>query len=338
MDEVKIKKLDGSEIEIEGEIPFKDLEKHKEQALKTLGSNIKIDGFRKGHVPEKIIMGKIGEPALLNEMAQRALSENYPKIIIENKISPITHPDITITKIAMGNPLGFKIKVPVMPEVLLPDYKKIAEENRPGQEKFIATEEEEKNLINQVLQSKTVDGKTPKLTDDLVKKLGDFKNLKDFKERIRDGIKKEKEFRQKNKRRLEIIDKIVEETKVDLPDIITQSELDKMLAQIDEDVKRIGMDREKYLKSLGKTEEQVRVEWRTEAEKRGKTQLIVNKIAVQEKIFPKKKDIDHETKHILGHRPEANEDRVRIYSETLLTNEAVMKFLEELGAVDEEKK
>lgn len=202
MDKLKIKKLEGSEIEIEGEIPFKDLEKHRKPALKTLGSNIKIDGFREGHVPEKIIIERVGEGALLNEMAGRALSESYPKIIIENKISPITQPHITITKIAMGNPLGFKIKVPVMPEVDLPDYKKIARENKPSQEKFIVTEEEEKNVVNQILQSKTVDGKTPKLTDDLAKELGNFKNLKDFKEKVKEGIKKEKEFRQKKQKKI----------------------------------------------------------------------------------------------------------------------------------------
>ena len=338
MKELKIKELGNSEIEIEGELPFKELEKHRSATLKTLGANIKIDGFRAGHVPEEVILEKVGEPALLEGMANRALSENYPKIIIEKKINPIANPQVTITKLAQGNPLGFKMKVPIMPEVKLPEYKKIAKEIYSKKENIEKiTKDEEKNIIKQILATKAVDGKTPELTDALVKELGQFKNVKDFKEKVLEGIGKEKEFKLKEKKRVEVIEEIIKQSEINLPDIIIESELDKMIAQFQGDIKRMGLEVDKYLEGVKKTVEDLRKEWRPEAEKRGKSQLILNTIAVEEKLFPKKEDVEAEAKHLLSHHPEINKDRVKVYTEMILTNEKVMGFFEK-QKVDEKDK
>lgn len=338
MNDIKIKELDNSEIEIEGEIPFKELEKHRSGALKALGADIKMDGFRAGHIPEKILIEKIGDPALLEGMANRALSEFYPKIIIEKKINPIASPQITITKLAQGNPLGFKMKVPVMPEVKLPDYKKIAEEVYSKKESVgKITKEEEKKITEQILAAKAINGKTPELTDALVKELGEFKNVKDFKEKVLEGIGKEKEFKLKEKRRIEVMEEIIKESEVNLPEIIIESELDKMIAQFQGDIKRMGLEVEKYLENAKKSLEDLRKEWRPEAEKKGKSQLILNKIALEEKLSPKKEKVEAEAKHLMSHHPEANEDRVKVYTEMILTNEKVMEFFEK-QKVDERDK
>ena len=124
--DVKIEKLKNSEVEITGAIPFEELEKHRAESMKRLGENISVDGFRKGHVPEKVIVEKVGEMSILNEMAEKALQASYLDILLINKIDAVTSPEITITKLAPNNPLEFKIKVAVMPEIKLPDYKKIA--------------------------------------------------------------------------------------------------------------------------------------------------------------------------------------------------------------------
>jgi len=328
--EIKINKLPKSEVEIEGEIPFSDLEKHKSSALKNLSSNLSIPGFRKGHVPEKIAIEKIGEGALLAEMAEIALSEAYPKIIIDNKIDPISRPNVTITKLAKGNPLGFKLRVPVIPETKLPDYKQIAKKIVSIKEEIVATKEEKENLINQILDSKKdKDGNRPELTDDFIKTIGDFKDLNDFNEKIESGIKKEKEYREKEKKRIQIMEEIILKSEMDLPDIIIEGELEKMIAGFKSDIEKMGLKVDEYLKNSGKTEEGLRKEWRGEAEKKGKSQLILNKIAIEEKIYPKADDLEKETEHLMSHYKDADKNRVKVYVETMLTNEAVLKFLEE---------
>jgi FKBP-type peptidyl-prolyl cis-trans isomerase (trigger factor) len=328
----KIQKIKGSEVEIEGEIPFSEIEKYREKAVRNLSSNIVVDGFRKGHVPEKIAMEKIGEMNLLNEMAEMALSDIYPKIIIDNKIDPIERPRISINKIGMGSPLGFKIIVTVMPDVNLPDYKKIASDINSKKEIIIVTEEDINNLVDQVLESKrdkdNKDWKKPELTDDFVKTLGEFKSLEDFNKKVEEGIKKEKEWRQKEKIRLQIMEEIISQSDIELPELIIESELNKMVSQFKGDVSRMGLKPEEYLQNIGKNEDSLRKEWRGEAEKRGKNQLILNKIAVVEKIYPKAQDVEKETEHILSHHKDADKNMARAYVETVLTNELTLDFLE----------
>jgi len=58
---LEIKKLENSEIEINGIISVENLETYREKATKKLSKNIEIQGFRKGHIPDKILMQKIGK-------------------------------------------------------------------------------------------------------------------------------------------------------------------------------------------------------------------------------------------------------------------------------------
>lgn len=332
-----IKKLPKSLVQIDGEIPYADLKKYESGALKRLGSDLVIDGFRKGHVPEKVAREKIGEMRLLNEMAEMALSDLYPEIVIKNKIDPIAHPEISITKIALNNPLGFKITVPVMPSIKLPEYKKIAEDVISKKEKVEVLKEDTENIINQVLDSKKdKDGKRPELTDDFVKTLGDFSDLKDFHLKVGEGVRKEKELRAKEKVRVNILENIISKTEIDLPDVVIQSELEKMIATFKGDIERMGLKVDEYLKNINKTIDDLKVEWKGEAEKRGKSQLIINQIAIVEKLYPKKEDVQKETEHLLTHYKDADKNRLRVYVETILTNEEVMKFLEN-SSIEKEK-
>src|SRR5690606_28859464 len=100
----------------------------KSAALKKLGASVAIDGFRPGHVPEDILIKHIGEYALLEEMANRALSEHYPQLLIEHKVDAIGRPEVVIKKLAHGNPLEYTITIAVLPQVPHGDYKTAARE------------------------------------------------------------------------------------------------------------------------------------------------------------------------------------------------------------------
>ena len=163
-----------------------------------------LDGFRKGHVPEGVLLKNIGEQVVTEDMAHRALQDEYTTIIKENKIDAIGQPEVTITKLAPGNPLGFKIKVAVMPDMTLPDYKKIAAKHNKKKETITVEDKEVDETIAEIqkMHNKSVEKKTegedstekkeeketppPPLTDDFVKTLGDFKTVDDFKKKLRD--------------------------------------------------------------------------------------------------------------------------------------------------------
>ena len=64
--------------------------------------------------------------AIIEEASESALEEAYRTVLEETKIEPISQPKVEIMKLAQGNPFEFKITVTLLPEIRLPDYKKIA--------------------------------------------------------------------------------------------------------------------------------------------------------------------------------------------------------------------
>lgn len=149
-----IEKLEGSQVKITGEIPFEELAKQKTAAVKALGRNIKVDGFREGHVPEAVLVAKVGEMAILTEAAEKAISVTYPKVIEAHKLDTIGYPEISITKIAEGSPLGFTAVATVLPEIKLPDYKKIAKELGKEKGEVTVTDEDIDTQIKDILRQK----------------------------------------------------------------------------------------------------------------------------------------------------------------------------------------
>jgi len=125
-DDVTVEVLEQSLVKISGELPFSELASHRLAAIKKLGQNVKVDGFRVGKVPEALLVERLGEMAILTEMAERALADAYPKIVRARDLNVLGYPQIQITKIATNNPLGFTATVAVVPEVVLPNYKAIA--------------------------------------------------------------------------------------------------------------------------------------------------------------------------------------------------------------------
>ena len=351
---ITVKKLPKSEIEIEGELAADVFETYFNKALKRLGENVEIDGFRKGKVPENVLLSKIPEAQILAEMAEMALMENYPKIIEDEKIEAISRPEIGITKLARNNPLGFKIKTAVIPEMELPDYKKIAKETisdiSVGEKDTTVKDEEVENTIMDIRKSRapkvhmaehvhkegevhTEDEKMPEpelpeFNDEFVKALGPFENVADFKTKLKDNIKLEKENQLKEKTRLKIVEKIIDETKVDMPEILIEVELDKILYRMESDITQMGLKFEDYLKHINKTIEDIRKEFRGDAEKKAKLALVLNKISKEENISADKEQVAKEVAMILEHYKDADPERAELHAENVLTNEKVFQFLE----------
>ncbi|MGH7249899.1 MAG: trigger factor, partial [Minisyncoccia bacterium] len=341
----------------EGELEAEIFETYFKIALKKLGENVKIDGFRAGKVPENVLLANIPEIKILEEMAQMALNEHYPKILETEMLALIGRPEIAITKLARNNPLGFKIKSALLPEVKLPDYKKIAKKVIGGvthEEKNVSVSEEEiENTIMDIRKSRAPKkhiadvpaeasakegGATkeeaekaeelPEWNDEFVKGLGPFENIADFREKLKVNIKLEKENQLKEKTRLKIMEEILNASTIDTPNILVEAELDKILYRMESDITQMGLKFEDYLKHLNKTVEDLRKEFRTDALKKANLGLVINEIAKAEKIQADEAEVAKEVAHILEHYKDADPERAAIHAENVLTNEKVFQFLE----------
>ena len=350
-------------IEIEGELPFEDLALHEADVVKKILENYEVDGFRKGKVPEAVARERLGDMVVLEEMAERAIAAAYPEIIKENKIDAIGRPEIIITKIARGSALGFRAKTAVVPDVKLPDYKKIAKENNSKKgEEIMVTDEEVENTVmeirrmraHQALHENTdhesqnmehareaddakdshdhgdalKDENLPPLDDDYVKKLGNFETVSAFREKLRENIKLEKERAEKDKKRAAMIEELVLKTDADVPEIVVLAELDKMLYRMQGEMERAGIKMEDYLKHLKKTEDDIRNEWRNDAKKRATMELVIDAIAKKENIVPDAETVEKETAALLSQYQNADPLATRAYVMHVLTNEKVLEWLE----------
>lgn len=334
----KVKNLDKSQVEITASIGADDFMSFESASLAAIGADVEFPGFRKGNVPEAIIKKNISEMRILEEMAERAIMQAYPEILESEKIDAIGRPEITLTKIARGNPLEFKIITAVIPTVKLGNYKKTA----AGIEKTEAitvTDEDVEKTVKEVqkmrAQKEKKEGEEisedslPALDDAFVKTLGSFNDVEDFKTKIRENMRMEKEHQAKEKRRLAIVEALVAGAEIELPEVLGQSEVEKMIHRLKVDIEQIGFTFDAYLKQINKTEDDIRKEWLPEAEKRAKLQLVIQKIAEEEKIVPDKEEVEHELSHLLEHYKDADKIRARMHIEQTLTTEKVFRFLEE---------
>lgn len=175
------------------------------------------------------------------------------------------------------------------------------------------------------------DEELPELTEELVKTLGQpgqFESVADFKAKIREHLTIEKEREVTAAHRAKITDAIVEATEMELPQVLIDSELEQMFAQMNEDLKRANLSMEDYLGHIKKTQDELKAEWTPAAEKRAKLQLVLNEIAKTDDIKPDQGQVDAQVDQLMEQYKEADENRVRVYVTSVLTNEAVMKELE----------
>jgi FKBP-type peptidyl-prolyl cis-trans isomerase (trigger factor) len=361
--QVEKKRLPKSAAELKVILPVDFLLSAKGKALQNLSSDLEIPGFRKGHVPPSIAENHFGNDRLLQESANLALSEHFPKIIEQENLDVLGHPHISITKLAFGNPMEFTATVSLMPEFELPDYRAIARSAvaKAKEDKFEATEKEIDDVLLQIRKNKAhidwhrahkgedhdhpdleKEENLPALDDKLAQEAGDFKNLDELREKIKQNIAEDKKYKNIEKIRAEIMEELVKNTNIEIPDILVESETDKSIARMKDDLGRAVNGTKQngagdtshesawqdYLSHIKKDEASLRKELEKNSEKKAKIQLIFNKIAAVEKLGLNKEILEHEVAEIMRLYPDASVQNARTYVETILLNQEVLKMLE----------
>lgn len=418
------KKLPKSQIEINFELTEEEFKKYIDRALEQMKKYVKADGFRQGHVPEKIVEEKAGKENVLMEAGDLAVREIYLKYIEDNKLEPAGQPEVSITKVAQGSPFGFKAVITILPEVELPDYKVIAKDIE-GQD-ISVSEEEIQNSLNYLQKSRAKftaknepaekgdfveikyqnrdinDGKEiddkftlgeggfmqgfedaitgmkageekditakfpdhspkkdmagkeanfkiklisvqkmelPEVNDEFAKELGAFDTLVALKDNIKQGLTAEKTEGEKQRRRAEILEKVAEKTKFEMPEAIVEYEQKRLLDELKSKIaQRVKISFEEYLASIKKTEDEVKETYKKEAEKRLRGFLILRGIAKQENVEISDKELEEETQKALenykkqhaGHdHGEIDKEQLKEYTKGVLENEKIFQILED---------
>ncbi len=326
---VKVGKPKDGVVEIHGEIPAETMELHRKDVLLEVRQEVEVPGFRKGNVPEELVLKQIDMNHVLEDAAEEALGVAYPMILDEHSLVPQSSPRVTIVKLALGAPLEFKIAFAIEPEVSLPNYKKIAKAVKGKETAIEVTDQEVADIIAQVTTMRQdKDGKPAELTDEFVKTLGVFESVADFKEKLKDNIAKEKETDARRARYETIAQGLVKDAKVKLPLPLIEDELYAAHTRLHRELEKRKMSEEEYFKLIKKTEEEFMKEKREGVEKQLKTKFVLKAIAAKENIKPEEKEIEQELLHTQKHYPNAEAESFRGYIEEMLTNEKTLVFLE----------
>jgi trigger factor len=415
----KITDKSESSKEIEITVPLEDMQNYLEQAAVNL--KLEIKGFRPGKAPLKIVQDAVGEEKLWHEAVHLAINETYFKAINETNMEAISSPQIEIDEIKINQPLTYKASVAIIPELSLPDYKKIAKETFSdkkdveietkeideainmiqksrakavrvlreskngdevivdfqgkidntlqeglkgdkasivlGEKRFIKEFEEEivglkegdkkdftikipftkgdhKNVEFNVEIVSVNERELPQIDDDFAKSLGDFSGIEDLKEKIKDNLKVEKEFKKNQSLRVKAIEMIGKESKTEIPELLIEREIDNMIQDLKLQLSQAGLSLKDYLGQEKKEEKDLREEWKPEAQKRIKTSLVLREIAKKEKIMIDEKELKKEVDNYLSQISDENTkkkieiDQLEIYLRERITNEKVFQLLE----------
>lgn len=161
-------------------------------------------------------------------------------------------------------------------------------------------------------------------------------NLPDYKKIAKNVLSEKKDTQtDKGELRIKTLDEISQKTKIDLPKILIESELNRMVAEYKSSVSDMGIKWGDYLKSLKdiKSEEDLKKNWREDAVKRAKYGLVMREIAKKENLTPSKDFLEKESEEFL--RKMTGEERKKISKVNIqeylfgkIRNEMVFDFLE----------
>ncbi|NDR53952.1 trigger factor [Actinomyces sp. 565] len=121
-----VENLDPARIKLTVEVPYEELGPSLDAAYKEIGSQVQIPGFRRGHVPPRIIDQRVGRASVIQEAVNNKLPDFYRDAINESGRVPLSQPDIEVTELVnvtgpQGGQLVFTAEVTVRPEFELPE-------------------------------------------------------------------------------------------------------------------------------------------------------------------------------------------------------------------------
>ncbi len=331
--EIKLGREKDAMLEFTGSITPETLEQHRKLVIQRIRKEFEAPGFRKGHAPEHLVLKGTSSSRLLEEAADSALREVYPLIVDDLHLKVVTPPDLTVTKLAFGNPLEFTVRVGLYPEVTLPDYKGIAKKiMREDSNPIEVTEAQVEALVKEVRELRAHSGETaPELTDEFVKTLGSFESVDDFKRKMAENLMLEKELERRKKKREAIARELVAASKLSIPSALVENELVAARDALYNEINELKLLKEEYFKRIGKTEEEFLNAQREALIRQFKTKFILEAIAEEEGIEPTNEELEAEVAAVSTRYPGIEPGALLRYVTEMLRNEKALQFLEAQG-------
>ncbi|MDG2249301.1 MAG: trigger factor [Gammaproteobacteria bacterium] len=122
--QVSVETTDGLERKMTIAVPSVQVDSAVNARLHEAAKSVRLNGFRKGKIPFKVIKSKFGK-GVRQEVVGELMSQTYYDAINQESLKPAGQPKIEPTNIEEGKDLEFVATFEVYPEIILPDFSKL---------------------------------------------------------------------------------------------------------------------------------------------------------------------------------------------------------------------
>jgi len=134
----------------------------------------------------------------------------------------------------------------------------------------------------------------PELDDEFVKDISEFDTLEEYKANLRKTMEENAKQREKVEMENQLLEKVVENAKVDIPEVMVENEIDAMVRDMDFRMRYQGLDLQSYLDMINTSMEDFRAQFKNDAYNRVKLQLTLEQVIKEEKIEASDEDLERE--------------------------------------------
>lgn len=282
------KVLPKSSIELVINIKKEFVKKEYEKGFNKLLAELEIQGFRKGKVPANIGKKHIKQDDIYKEAIQSIIPGIYEEIVKKEGLKPIINPKIELTKAKEDEDWEIKFLIAVKPDFQLPDLKKIANEVKGNAKK----------------DEIWVPGKDPKKEPD-----------------------KEDQERQKQKTLNALLEAFIAKTKIEIPDLLIEAELEHKLTALLDEVQKIGLTVDGYLKSKNISMEDLKAKYRREIDETYRVEFILNEIADKNNIQVEQSDLEKIFANIKDEKEKATARQNSYFYASIIRKQKTLEYL-----------
>ncbi|OGJ57048.1 hypothetical protein A3H22_01725 [Candidatus Peribacteria bacterium RIFCSPLOWO2_12_FULL_55_15] len=226
-------------------------------ALERMAKKSQVKGFRTGHTPLEIIKVQTKPEALTEHIIHAFLQEHLPKLLKEQKLTPIIHPKIELTS---HTPITLSIIIVEKPAVKFRGQDAL----RIKKKEIIVTNEE----ITKTLDTLKKEHAIAEWTDAVTQKQWGIPSLEHLRTSITEALKRQKEQAEQKRREEAFFEQVQSGIDIDLAQELLEDEERQMLGSLQENLRTQNLSFAEWLKRTKKSEETVRTDMRQGAERR----------------------------------------------------------------------
>ena len=134
----------------------------------------------------------------------------------------------------------------------------------------------------------------PELDDEFAKDVSEFDTLGELKNSTRERLEKYAKASEERQMQDAALAKVVEANEVEIPSVMIEDEIDRMIQELDQQLRYQGLSVDQYVEFVGKDAKAFRDELRPDAERQVKTRMLLNGIAEAEKIEVSQEELEKE--------------------------------------------